>query len=483
MGRSMAVAAGPASLGGVRTAAPQLAPTRVRQYARLLGVFAVLLAAALVAVHPDTLTLQQALQAAAIGVLGLVPAFLYLRRGAVESVPLLPLHGVFYAVAFGFTVFFPGLNWMGTGKRPVSECLWLALAGVLSLYAGYAAAGPLWRGLRPVRIRMQASPAALRAWAWVFFAAHLAHQYVPRIASISSLPHLLYPLGWLAMGLLFLQHLRRELPTAHRLLFFGVALPAELFSRFVTGALYEFFMVFAFLMLIYWQMRRRILWVLLAALVGLFALLNPVKFRYREALKVMPSEAGPLAKAETFLSVTAAHYAGRREEEATEIAATSSLNRLCHVPVFAFTVENTPGLVPYWGGQTYTYFLAGLVPRALWPEKPGAAFGNDFGHRYGILAPGVYDTSINLPWLVEFYVNFGPWAVLLGMALVGLALRLLARKLDNPAANDCEYVLGLTLCFQLFWGESNLAIMWGGLLQTSIALYVVLTVAARRFRW
>ena len=153
---------------------------------------------------------------------------------------------------------------------------------------------------------------------------------------------------------------------------------------------------------------------------------------------------------------------GRAEADATEIAATSSLNRLCHMPLFAYTVELTPDQVPYWGGETYTYFLAALVPRALWPEKPGAAFGNDFGHRYGILAPGVYDSSINLPWLVEFYVNFGPWAVPLGMALVGVVLRLLAQKLSNPAANDCEYVLGLTLCFQLFWGESNLAIMWGG---------------------
>jgi hypothetical protein len=146
-------------------------------------------------------------------------------------------------------------------------------------------------------------------------------------------------------------------------------------------------------------------------------------------------------------------------------------------------VERTPEPIPYWGGETYAYFLASLVPRALWPEKPGAAFGNDFGHRYDILASGVYDTSINLPWMVEFYVNFGPWAMLAGMALVGLALRVLVQKLNNPAANDCEYVLGLTLCFQLFWAESNLAIMWGGLLQTSIALYVVLTVAARRIRW
>lgn len=218
------------------------------------------------------------------------------------------------------------------------------------------------------------------------------------------------------------------------------------------------------------------------ALVAAFALLNPVKFNYRLAVKMMPADASPILKAKTFLSLTAAYYSGRTED-APEIAADSSLNRLGHVAYFAFVLERTPEVVPYWGGQTYSYFLSAFVPRALWPEKPSAAFGNDFGHRYQLLARGVYDTSINLPWLVEFFVNFGPVAVPLGMALIGLAVRLLVQKVSNPAANDCEYVLGLTLCFQLFWAESNLAIMWGGLLQTALVLYVVLSVAARRWRW
>ena len=250
----------------------------------------------------------------------------------------------------------------------------------------------------------------------------------------------------------------------------------------VTGALYQFFLVFVFLLFIYWQARRRIPWLLTVALVGVFAVLNPVKNNYRLAVKKMPDEAGPVVRAQTFLSVAADYYSGRGEE-APEIATVSSLNRVAFVPLFSYVVERTPDAIPYWGGETYTYFLTGLVPRAFWPEKPSAAFGNDFGHRYGILASGIYDTSINLPWLVEFFVNFGPLAVPLGMTLVGLAFRVIAKKLNNPAANDCEYVLGLALCFQLFWAESNLAIMWGGLLQTTVALYVVLSLAARRVRW
>lgn len=462
--------------------APSRETDRVRLYARLFAPGTALLAAGLVAAHPDTLTLGQAALAATIGLLGMAPSLVYLRRGAVSPVPLLPLHGVFYAVAFGFVCFFPELNWMTAGERGITAALSLVVAGVLSLYAGYAAAGPLLRRLRPVHIRVQAGPGALRAWAWAFFGAHLALQYVPRLAAMGSVPQLLYPLGWLAIGLLFTQYLRGELPAAQRWAFFGLALPAELFSRFVTGALYEFVLVFAFVMLIYWRMRRRVLWSFLALMLVLFAALNPVKYFYRKALKSLPEDAGPVARAAVLVEVTAAYYTGRGEQ-APEIAASSSLNRLAFAPLFAYVVERTPAVIPYWGGQTYSYFLATLVPRALWPEKPSAAFGNEFGHRYGILASGVYDTSINVPWLVEFFVNFGPPGVVLGMALVGALMRLLARKLDNPAANDCEFLLGLTLCFQLFWGESNMAIMWGGLLQTALALYALLWLAAGRFRW
>src|SRR4029079_10910113 len=321
----------------------------------------------------------------------------------------------------------------------------------------------------PLRIPAEAGPARLRAAAWAFFAAHLLYQYVPRVAAIPSLQHLLGPLGWLAMGLLFIQFLRGQLPLLHRLLFFLVALPAELFIRFVSGALYEFLLVFVFFALTYWRIRRRLPWMVAVAVVGLFMVLNPVKYGYRQAVKDMPEDASPMVKGATFLAMTGAYYSGLGQED-TELAATSSLNRFGCVALLAYVVERTPAVIPYWGSATYSYFLPGLVPRALWPEKPRAACGHAFGHRYLLLGPGIYDTSINLPWLVEFFVNFGPVAVPLGMALVGLALRLIARKVDNPQANDCEYVLGLTLCFQLFWAESNLAIMWGGLLQTSLAL-------------
>jgi hypothetical protein len=456
---------------------------RTRLYFRVLAAAVPVAAVLLVAFHPPSLTETQALLAAAVGVMGCVPGLLYLRGGAAEPFPLLPLNSLFYSLGFGFSAFFPTLDWMGSSPDAITKALWLTLAALGALYAGYALGRPLVARLRPVHIPMAASPGRLRAFAWGFCAVHLVFLYVPRVARIPSLEHLLEPLGWLAMGLLFLQYLRGRLPLAEAVLFFGVALPAELFSRLLTGLLYDVGLVFAFLGLAYWRERRRVPWLAGVLLAALFLSLNPVKFGYRGAVKMMPENASPAEKAKAFLAMTASYYTGRTER-VTEEAVGSSVGRVgLLLAIFARVVDLTPETVPYWGGETYVYFASGLVPRALWSDKPNAAFGNEFGHRYGVLHPGVYDTSVNVPWLVEFYMNFGPAAVPVGMLLVGLGLRLLARKLDNPRANDCEYVLGLTLCFQLCWAESNLALMWGGLLQTALALYVVLNLAARRVRW
>jgi len=70
--------------------------------------------------------------------------------------------------------------------------------------------------------------------------------------------------------------------------------------------------------------------------------------------------------------------------------------------------------------------------------------------------------------------------VIVGMALVGAGFRFLVQKLSRPASAPAEYVLGLSLVFQLFYAESNLALMWGGLLLTFVSLYLTLRLAGLR---
>jgi hypothetical protein len=408
-------------------------------------------------------------------ILGFVPALAYLARGARSPLPLLPLSGLFYAFTFGLPAFSEDLEWRSVPAEAVTRAFVLTACGLLVMYAAYALSGRLFRRLRPIRIPGSLSPSRLRAVAWIAFAAHFAFEFTPTLQQVPSL-------GPLAMGLLYLAYLQGRLPAAHALLFFGLALPLELLSRLISGALYEFFVAVVFLSLIYWQVRRRVPWAVLAGSAVLFVLLNDVKFEYRGRVSRAGLETTDVVgKVATLADLLTERYVDFERAQPGDVTI-SSVNRIGHIALFAYVVDATPGMVPYWGGETYAFLFASAVPRFLWPEKPVAGFGNEFGRRYQFLHPRNFDTTINVPWLAEFYINFGAAGVLVGMALVGIGYRFLIQKLSNPTSAPAEYVLGLSLVFQLFYSESNLALMWGGLLLTFVSLYGTLRLAALRLR-
>ena len=462
---------------------PDRAAIRIRRYLVAFALAAPALLVYLVHHRPDTLTEGQALLAAAVVLLGCAPAFVYLAGGARSPLPLLPLSGLFYAFTFGLPAFSDELDWRSVPPWAVTRAFVLTTCGLLAMYAAYALSGRLvFDRLRPVRIPGSLSPSRLRALAWISFAAHLAYQFTPALQRIPSIGHFFHPLGWVAMGLLYLAYLQGRLPAAHALVLFGAALPIELLTRLTSGALYEFFVVVVFLSLIYWQVRRRVPWAILAASAVLFVLLNDVKFEYRNRV-LREALDGPdvWGRVATLTDLLTERYIDFERAQPGDVTI-SSVNRLGHITLFAFVVETTPAIVPYWTGETYAFLFASAVPRFLWPEKPVAGFGNEFGRRYKILHSRNFDTTINVPWLTEFFINFGIPGVLVGMALVGAGFRFLIQKLSNPISSPPEYVLGLTLVFQLFYSESNMALMWGGLLLTFVSLYATLRLSTLRLR-
>ena len=83
----------------------------------------------------------------------------------------------------------------------------------------------------------------------------------------------------------------------------------------------------------------------------------------------------------------------------------------------------------------------------LWPDKPEERLGQAFGHRYGVLQPADTITSENVPWLTEFFVNFGIAGVLLGMSLVGLVLAILEKLFNSQQMTSLEAVTRATNLF------------------------------------
>jgi hypothetical protein len=119
------------------------------------------------------------------------------------------------------------------------------------------------------------------------------------------------------------------------------------------------------------------------------------------------------------------------------------------------------GEVEYASGATVGKMIMGLVPRALWPDKPVVGGGGtvvyDFTGKQ--FAEG---TSVGAGQVFEFYVNFGTWGVIGGFLLFGWILG----RMDSLTI-ECLYQ-GDQRRF-LFWFLISLAFLdpGGNLLEVS----------------
>jgi hypothetical protein len=77
------------------------------------------------------------------------------------------------------------------------------------------------------------------------------------------------------------------------------------------------------------------------------------------------------------------------------------------------------GLVPFANGESLQRAAIGFIPRIIWPEKPVMAGGNEFMARYTLMefAEG---TSFAAGQVMEFYINYGMWGIVVGFSALGL---------------------------------------------------------------
>ena len=140
---------------------------------------------------------------------------------------------------------------------------------------------------------------------------------------------------------------------------------------------------------------------------------------------------------------------------------------------FANVARRTPSEVPYWGGETYSTLATSMIPRFLWPGKPVKVLGQTFGHRYSYIHASNKSTAINLPIMVEFFVNFGSIGVLIGMAIVGFIYRLLDTLINRPGQSPLLSMIGVVILLPLLLIESDFSLVFGGLILTGFAFSII----------
>ena len=179
-------------------------------------------------------------------------------------------------------------------------------------------------------------------------------------------------------------------------------------------------------------------------------------------------------------------------EHQSSLAAESFRDQTKHGPVWRLSYplsaislvkEKTPSTIPYWKGASYLPIFTKFIPRFIWPDKPTENMGQEFGHRYGILAWDNLTTSMNTPVVAEAYMNFGEIGFYFIFFFMAVVIAKVYNKQNRTQSQDRLSVdtivntitIAIATVYFTQW-ESNLTMMIGKF----IILYVT-TKLIRRF--
>jgi hypothetical protein len=293
---------------------------------------------------------------------------------------------------------------------------------------------------------------------------------------IAGLSRFVVAMGLFGTGLLTMLFVRGELAPVKKTLFFclaGIPIVFQVVSGFIAGVLITASVIF----LSIWVGGKRLTprFVLSVILVlGATLTLKAVMSDYRK-VAWLPGQNLSIATRVGLVATMADRRVSQDGLLATLDAGNSSTKRRsANLDLLADIVRRTPSQVPYWNGGSYLSLIGIAIPRFLWPDKPTKELGQRFGHRYSILDSKDNTTSFNLPFLVEFYANFGETGVILGMLLVGIIYRVLQTICNKPGDDPITAIAGIVLVLPLLNIESDFSLTFGGLLLDGIALLFAL---------
>jgi hypothetical protein len=425
--------------------------------------------------------------------LGLLPGFLHFNRAPPRGLPFMALTGLYYAVGFGLPTFLIPLAWpegepinywwILVLKSEPMETFRLVFAGLAVLSAAfYFFRFAVFSKLRGFRIGGAAEGWPVMVLLWLLLAAHLAHLFVPAVAALPSVGQFLEPAGFVGYGMFLLFWIRRRISHAQGAAVLILFL-AELYHLFLGGLLTPVVFAVLFVGILLLGVRMKTAFLIVAVTVLPLVAVYPfwTAFKGYGDLNLSRIERTYLGTVkylrggfETNPFIGTGYVGGHSREAFVPL-----VKRVSRTWIFSYAVEKTPDEVPYWKGETYKPLFTALVPRMAWPGKPEENVGYRFGLRYGIILPRDKTHSINLPWIVEMYVNFGKLGVVLGMGLVGIFLAFLDKLFNRRDATDLETVCGLAVLFPLFYPDSNFSLMVGSLPLFALALYLYFIVGLR----
>jgi hypothetical protein len=420
--------------------------------------------------------------------------YVFRRPNQREPFPFFPLIGVVFGVYYALPALSGAVNLAYRPDqfrityldpaRDFQTATELALWGWLLLLLGY---WTLSISYRRVRSREQPWPArplspVLIGMLIIGLAAEALQVSRPLPGPVGGTIGFVSILSRFAIASLLVMRVRGQLAPGERAILL-IAIPVQILLLLAAGSIAKVFLFVLLLLLAHWLGggRLRASWIV-AGFVAALALitLKGVLTQYRRAAWFAGVRLNVGERAVLMGQLVSDQVKAEGVVGAVGTGWEAAISRSATLDLLADATRRTPQDIPYWGGSTYLSLIGIAVPRVLWPSKPTKRLGQDFGHRYSYIESWDQSTSVNLPFLVEFYINFGTAGVLIGMFLTGMVYRVLDVVLNRPGQSVLRTIASMSILIPLLNVESDFSLVFGGIFLNAIAFVVVLRYLRQR---
>lgn len=431
-----------------------------------------------VATNPFDKSPVNLLLAAAILVLGLGPLASWLYRPGRNPIPVLGLHGLFYALCFGVAGFLTlAPSRLDVSEQEYARTLATTLLSLLCTYGGYSV------GLRlPLpwlqSVSSRDDPQIHWCAVYIFYPSTIAVSQLVLRLGISAAYQTVATLHSFVLVWILYACWSGRLRARDNLLVFYFFLPLDFlfYSGLAGGYLAGFLIYGQVLGLTYAATKKRIPLVPIVFAALLVVILQPAKMEYRR-ISWTDRQLSTVEGVKLYLELGLDQFLGHLHGEASRPYSESlleSYSRIDHLRLTAAVIADTPSVQPFRGGETYLPLFTKWIPRVWWPDKPREDVGQGWAHDYGYLDATDDVTSLNLPWLPEMYINFGTAGVVIISVLIGMLMAALWKMVAQGAYTPVHFAAGLVLCSFFFFPESNLSLSIGGLIIGGVVLWALL---------